>query len=334
MRQGWMLLVGWLATSPLLAQEDSKDTTLERGRWLTEQFYAGETETVWERFNGPMREALTSQANLAAFHQQVSEQLGRETERLSERVDPVPPYEVYVRSATFEHGTSPVIVQWTLTEDGQVAGFFIRSAQAAPSSHLSYQTRALLKLPFDGEWLVFWGGRDVTSNYHARAVDQRFAYDFLRVDAGRSYSGEGHINEDYYCFGEPILAPAAGTVLAVENGVADNTPGEMNPLTPLGNYVILDHGEAEYSFFAHFKQGSVTVGKGDQVRSGERLGLCGNSGNSSEPHLHYHLQNTPELFAGEGLPAQFNDYLANESPVERGEPVKGQRIQRLPTDGR
>lgn len=100
----------------------------------------------------------------------------------------------------------------------------------------------------------------------------------------------------------------------------------MDPNQPLGNHVILDHENGEYSFLAHFKKATVAVKPGQSVKTGDRLGLCGNSGNSTEPHLHYHLQTTPDFGAGDGLPIQFLDYVADGEPVARGEPVKGQQI--------
>jgi murein DD-endopeptidase MepM/ murein hydrolase activator NlpD len=100
----------------------------------------------------------------------------------------------------------------------------------------------------------------------------------------------------------------------------------MNPDQPLGNYVVIDHQNGEYSFLAHLKQGSVAVQVGVRVEPGDLLGLCGNSGNSSEPHLHYHLQNAPGFPGGQGLPAQFQSYTADGVMVERGEPVRGQVV--------
>ena len=73
---------------------------------------------------------------------------------------------------------------------------------------------------------------------------------------------------------------------------------------------------------------SVRVKPDQLVAEGDTLGLCGNSGNSSEPHLHYHLQNGPAFGAADGLPAFFNDYVADDKPVARGEPVRGQAIRR------
>lgn len=199
-----------------------------------------------------------------------------------------------------------------------------------PTEFQNYQTQTALHLPFAGEWYVYWGGRSVGQNKHVVARDQRFAYDFLilaRGHAGQSYRGSGESNADYYCFGLPVYAPADGSVVKAENELPDNTPGEMNPKAVLGNCVILDHGCGEFSFFAHFRCGTVVVRSGERVRCGQLLAHCGNSGNSSEPHLHYHLQNTPVLFKGDGLPAFFVEYVADGKPVARGEPVARQTVR-------
>ncbi len=196
---------------------------------------------------------------------------------------------------------------------------------------LDYETRTPLRLPFHGEWTVVWGGSAIQDNYHAVSNDQRFAYDLWVVRDGSSHGGEGTLPSDYYCFGLPVLAPARGTVVWARDGLPDNRPGQLDPGEPFGNGVMLDHGNGEFSVLAHFRRDSVRVERGQHVAEGEALGECGNSGNSSEPHLHYHLQNGPDLMVSEGLPARFVDYLANGAPVERGMPVKGERVQRRPT---
>jgi len=204
------------------------------------------------------------------------------------------------------------------------------SKRPVRTEFLHYHTQTALHLPFTGEWYVYWGGRSVARNKHVVARDQRFAYDFLilaRGHAGQSYRGSGENNTDYYCFGQPIYAPADGSVVRTENELPDNVPGEMNPKAILGNCVILDHGCGEFSFFAHFRQGTVVVRMGELVHRGQLLAQCGNSGNSFEPHLHYHLQNTPVPFGGDGLPAFFVEYAADGKPVARGEPVARQRVR-------
>lgn len=119
-------------TPPASSQSEEESTVdpLERGRELTAEFYAGETDSLWSQMSEQMRAAFQNKENLVAFRQQVEEQLGDETEVLNEEVAPAPPYQVYVRTASFEKGEGPVVVQWTIEADGTVAGFFIRPAQA------------------------------------------------------------------------------------------------------------------------------------------------------------------------------------------------------------
>ena len=92
--------------------------------------------------------------------------------------------------------------------------------------------------------------------------------------------------------------------------------------TPAGNHVVIDHGNGERALYAHLVPGSIPVRVGTTVKRGQALGKCGNSGHSSEPHLHWHLQ-TAE---GEGLPPRFVDYVADGKPVAKGEPVQGQLL--------
>jgi hypothetical protein len=193
---------------------------------------------------------------------------------------------------------------------------------------MDYATKTALAPPFYGRWLVVWGGRTLEQNYHAVARDQRFAYDLVAVHDSLDHSGDGRVNSDYFAFGMPIVAPAAGKVVEAVDGVYDNPPHQGNPKQPAGNHVILDLGNGEYALLAHFKKGSVRVHADQTVAAGDTLALCGNSGNSSQPHLHFHLQNGPALFGADGLPAPFTGYASNGTPVEKGEPVKGEVIER------
>ena len=299
---------------------------------LTAAFYAGRIDEVWGRMSAQMQSAMKSRDGLAAFREQVERDLGAEKEVIDESVEPMQGMSAYRRRARFEKVPVVVLVQWLIDADGRVQGFAIRPEQAAPpvatpSAFLDYRTRTNLRLPFDDEFHVFWGGRTVEQNYHAAHAHQRFALDLLVIRDGRSHSGEGTRNEDYYCFGRPILAPAAGKVVEVIDGVEDNVPGQMNPKQVTGNRVVIDHGQDEYSVLAHLRRGSTRVKSGDAVRGGQRIGECGNSGNSSEAHLHYQLQNGAAFGVAAALPAQFHDYLADGEPVTRDEPIKGQRIR-------
>lgn len=304
----------------------------ERGRELSGLFMSGRIKALVEEFEPATAEAVGGAEALSALHQQIVTQLGEERTVLSETIlqpPELPGVSVYRRTARHSSFGGAVISEWAIDRSGAVVGFYITTGEAdaeAESSYLDYSTVAALRLPFDGEWTVVWGGRSVEENYHAAYRDQRFAYDFLVLENGSSFSGDGKANNDYHCFGLPILAPAAGTVVGAESSMPDNLPGAFDAANPLGNHVIIDHGANEYSFLAHLRQGSVSVGVGDEVAAGDPIGECGNSGRSSEPHLHYHLQDSPEPGTGAGLPAQFNDYLADGEPIARGEPVQGQTI--------
>jgi len=197
-----------------------------------------------------------------------------------------------------------------------------------PSDYLDYQTIAELELPFNDNWFVNWGGRTKEQNYHTSLVDQRFALDVVQIENGSSFMGNGKQNEDYFCYGDSLFAPASGQIVEMKNSVAENIPGNTNKNELFGNYIIIDHGNDEYSVLAHMITNSIIVKLGDTVSKGQLVGLCGNSGNSTEPHLHYHLQNQPSIGYGEGLPAEFNNYYADDKFVSKGEPLKNQTIRK------
>jgi murein DD-endopeptidase MepM/ murein hydrolase activator NlpD len=136
-------------------------------------------------------------------------------------------------------------------------------------------------------------------------------------------------NEDFAAFGQPILAPGSGRVARTRDGIPDNVPGQINqrPRERVGNFVVIDHGNGEYSLLAHLKNGSVKVRVGEKVAAGRKVGECGNSGNSSGPHLHYGLRGAPDPYKGMSLPAQFLLYLADGKLIKQGEPFQGQKIR-------
>ncbi len=323
-----LLALGASAQAPQPESEPGSDpAALEPGRAATERFFAGETAALWSAMNEEMRSALGSEQALAAFRTQVGAQLGEEREILSEDVSDAGGYATYRRMARFEKVEAPVVVQFSFDAAGKIAGFFVRPVpEPAPSEHEDYRTKADLRLPFEGEWTVVWGGRTPVENYHVVDAAQRFAYDLLVTKDGSTRRGESEGPEDFYCWGKKIVSPAAGTVTAAVDGLPDQAPGAMDPGNPAGNHVVIDHGAGEHSLLAHFQQGSVAVEKGQKVEPGQLLGLCGNSGNTSEPHLHYHLQTAPTFGEGVGLPAQFQHYTSDGKPVERGEPRQGQVV--------
>lgn len=181
--------------------------------------------------------------------------------------------------------------------------------------------------PGAGEWYVFWGGDTKEENYHVDSKTQRAALDLVIVDGnGKSYQGEGQLNTDYYAFGKKVLAPADGKVVFAVDGIPDNIPGEMNPMFVPGNSVLLDVGDDVHVLIAHLREGSVAVSKGDIVSAGDLLGQCGNSGNSSEAHIHIHAQDGLDMTESNGLKMIFAALEVNGTAVQNHSPVKGERV--------
>lgn len=323
----------WLALA-LLILPASGDAVLTReqaalslGQTYTANFYNGEVAAIWQHMTNEMREALGSENALRQFANKVAHDIGSEVTVISERVESVAGIRTYVRQARFNKFAKPIIVTWSFDAEDQIAGFYVvPQKEPAPSPYLDYDTKAYLRLPFEGEWLVFWGGRTIDQNYHAAVRDQRFAYDLLVVNDGTSHTEDGKKNEQHFCWGKKIVSPGSGTVVTVVSNLPDNPPGVMDPENPPGNHVILDLGNKEYALLAHLRQGSVSVVEGDEIRPGQPVGLCGNSGNSTEPHLHFHLQDRASFGKGNGKPIFFNNYLSNGKPVDRGAPVRGEVI--------
>ena len=201
----------------------------------------------------------------------------------------------------------------------------------------NYQNRVQYILPFAEEWFTASGGTTKTNSHSWSILTQRYAYDFVIVnEQGQSYKNEGKILEDYYCYNKEVLSPADGVVVEVQNtikdyqGVGDNSI-DWKTKDFRGNYVMIEHANDEFSFLVHFKQGSIKVQKGEAVNQGQVLGMCGNSGHSTEPHIHFHLQSKKEFWTAAGLPIRFNKIskrykedtqIVDHSFIEKDEYVK------------
>jgi hypothetical protein len=175
------------------------------------------------------------------------------------------------------------------TEYGEIYSFKAMPMATYPQTDNTL-TSLTYSLPFKGDWFVFWGGENVLSNYHYAQESIRYAYDLFQVKDSFTYSGDPAKNESYYAFGQEIKAPQGGKIVHVVTDIPDNEPvGAINDKQPLGNVVVIDHGNGEFSYLAHLKKDSVAVNVGDTVETGDVIGLCGNSGNSSEAHLHFQV---------------------------------------------
>lgn len=146
-------------------------------------------------------------------------------------------------------------------------------------------------------------------------ISQRFAIDWVQLNAdGKTYTGDPSDNKNYRAYGAEIHAVADGVVTQMKDGLPQNTPGAKSLAVPLsletigGNHVIMEIGDGLYAFYAHMQPGSVRVKVGDKVRRGQVLGLLGNTGNSSEPHLHFQICDANSELGSEGLPYAFASF--------------------------
>jgi murein DD-endopeptidase MepM/ murein hydrolase activator NlpD len=141
-----------------------------------------------------------------------------------------------------------------------------------------------------------------------------FAIDFLAVNAqGIGHSGDGSKLDQYPYYGTDILAAKGGKVVEVVTDLPDQIPNQ-DPVgttleTAAGNNVIIDMGNGQYALYAHLKPYSVTVHVGDVVADGQKLGLLGNSGNTTGPHLHFQVMDRLSVLKANGLPFVFDSFV-------------------------
>ncbi|WP_266081979.1 M23 family metallopeptidase [Haladaptatus caseinilyticus] len=218
---------------------------------------------------------------------------------------------VYVLSVLSWSVTPWGVLTQILQLGGQLVAYArYRGGKPSPEIHTP---ETALNLPFDGEWTVVNGGITKDTSHSWEILSQRYAYDFVITDEdGNTHTDNGEELDDYYAFGKPIRAPADGTVVAVSDRRRDfphpeSARIEWRTWDIAGNHVTIEHEAGEFSFLAHLKAGSTTVSEDDSVTTGDVIGQCGNSGHSTEPHLHYQLQDTKNFWTAAGLVPRFID---------------------------
>ncbi len=155
----------------------------------------------------------------------------------------------------------------------------------------------ILAAPFRGEWLVVNGGRSTLINIHYGHTNQRDALDLERIVDGQERTGDRKRWTSYPSWGETLYAPADGKIAKVVRDLDDNPLGQRDDEHLAGNHVVIDMGNGRFVMMAHLQKGSVLVTEGDAVRVGQPIAKCGNSGNTSHPHLHLQVQNKPDFSA-------------------------------------
>jgi murein DD-endopeptidase MepM/ murein hydrolase activator NlpD len=204
-----------------------------------------------------------------------------------------------------------------------------------------------LNFSLHGIWFVAVGPTMHTA--HRWALPEEFGYDIARLgNGGLSHRGTGARFEDYYAYGAVVIAAGDGVVAATVNDQPENAAmlrrldetadaygGRMQDIQGAllmkgvagvaGNYVVIDHGNGEYSLYAHLQPGSVRVQVGDRVAGGTRLGKLGSSGNSTEPHLHFQVCDAADPLMCAGIPVQFHNatlpFADYPRPMQSGDVV-------------
>ena len=196
------------------------------------------------------------------------------------------PEQFSIDTAAVPVAGKPVLISPPMRGDGWVAA----NGPANSSGH----RRALI--PVDG----------------AAQIAQRFAIDWVQLwPEGGTFKGDRLDNRNYRCYGAEALAVADGVVVAVKDQIPENIPGATSRAVPItldtvgGNHVILDIGAGRFAFYAHLQPGKIPVKIGDKVKRGQVVGSVGNSGNSTEPHLHFHISDGNSPLGSEGLPYMF-----------------------------
>ncbi len=183
----------------------------------------------------------------------------------------------------------PVQLLWIGT-NAVILGFFVLLLLQIDGADEPAGTPIALRFPLDdGRWYVAHGGAHEAVNAHHGVRAQRYAVDLTRLD-NFGFRAAGLLPadlQDYAIFGDAVSAPCDGRILSVENGLPDLVPPQMDPENPAGNHVLLRCGDV-IVLLAHLRFGSVVVDPGTHIQAGTALGTVGNSGQSSEPHLHIH----------------------------------------------
>lgn len=192
--------------------------------------------------------------------------------------------------------------------------------------------------PVRGRWVALNSPGSAVPSHGVKAYGQMYAVDLLQpsADAATSIGWSLRVRkpESYLCFGAPVLAMAAGTVVRATSAQRDHrsrdtwpsllwmmvVEGAVRELARaariLGNHVIVEHDDGTWAAYAHLRQHSTTVRAGDRVAAGQQMAEVGNTGNSSEPHLHVQLMDSPHPTAAAGIPIRWPDLIVDPAEID------------------
>lgn len=283
---------------------------------LQQTFNNGDVDSIYSMFAIDMQQALTAEDSRSFFGQ------------LKQGYGQISGFEYIVFEQPFHKykmlmDDDALELNISIDLEDNINGIFIVPMAANGAKPIS-RNQTAMRLPMDGDLYVFWGGDTKEQNYHVEFEAQRGAFDFVMADAAQqTYRTDGKVNADYLIWGQEVLAPCSGIVYMAVDGILDNVPGEMNRSFIPGNCVFLQTDGGEFILLAHLERGSVVVKKGDRIEKGQLLGRCGNSGHSSEPHLHMHVQDSQDLMKGAGVKVYFENIMVDGELWAENSPVRG-----------
>ena len=158
-------------------------------------------------------------------------------------------------------------------------------------------------------------------------IGQRYAIDWVQLgDDGNTYTGDKSKNSSYHAWDQEIHAAGNGKIVEVKDGIPENVPNSGKIAVPItydtlaGNHIIEDLGDGHFAAYAHLRPGTIKVKVGDTVHAGDVLAHLGNTGNSSEPHLHFQVCDAPSFPASEGLPFAIGNYTYQDYKIDKSKP--------------
>lgn len=198
------------------------------------------------------------------------------------------------------------------------------------SLRVDRESQAMLSPPVAGDYWVSANGLSNTSSHRLahwvvsgqNYFAQRYGIDFIQINKdGRAFQGNEYDNASYFSYGKDVFSTARGTVIAIKNDIPENIPhsgkqfSSQTPDNIAGNYVVVELAKNMYAFYAHLKPGSIKVKVGEKINEGQKIAEIGNSGNSVEPHLHFHIVDRPAYLGGNGVPYTFTQFWVRPSEI-------------------
>lgn len=175
-------------------------------------------------------------------------------------------------------------------------------------------TSVELAPPFKGDWYVFHGGNSALLNHHHFAGSQKFAMDIIIPDDGKLPMERITDLQRYKTFGEPMFSPVDGVIVAVKNSLPDQQIGKMDRNNLAGNYIVIKTETNIFILIAHLQSNSVLVEEGDSVRTGQEIAKAGNSGNTTQPHLHIQAMTSADFMDSNSKPVPISFKVGDNNP--------------------